>query len=209
MLAAALCACGGGGTGSQPDQGPSAPPPTCSPSAVTVALIGDSTQWGFDGFTKQRADPGALLQADMDTRFGAGAVVATNYGVGGTVASQAPHVSADIVVENYGINDEDFGVPIEQYRADVAAIGATIVETQIPTLRMPIEDEAAYVAAVVQDAPAVADVFGYVLGLPEWESMISPDQTHPGAALYALVVRDVLAPAVAAQVAQRRAGQCS
>jgi lysophospholipase L1-like esterase len=201
LLTAALAGCGGG-------DDISATPSSCSPRAVTVALLGDSTMYGIDGFTHQRVDrdPGELLQADMDARFGPGAVSVTNYGVPGQRADQAKPVEADIVVENYGIND--MVRTIGQYQSSVRALGATIVETQSPVLREPMAVQERYAQAAEQVAAVsgagLADAFTYVQSLPDWESQLGSDHVHPGAYLYTLIVRDVLAPAVAEQVAPFR-----
>lgn len=201
---AALTACGG--AGSDPfDQAPAA---SCTPRVVSVALLGDSTQYGIDGWAGHRVqtDPGKLLQAAMNARFGKGVVVVTNYGVPGQRATQAQRVEADVIVENYGINDAGpFGEPVEAYVAALDTLGATLIETQSPVTResQPLELQARYAGAAAALGP-VADVFGYVTALPDWQSYIGPDGVHPGQELYRLIVRDVMAPAVAQQVAPLR-----
>lgn len=200
LVIAAICAsCTGCGGGSDDRTQAAA---VCRP--VTVALLGDSTQLGRDDAPGEPSfaphAPGVELQADMDAVFGAGAVVVTNYAVSGTTAAQAPHVVADIVVANYGINDMRTGVSVADFAAAMRATGATLIETQ-----SPIADrtwpEASFVAAARGLGLPVADVNAYVLALPGWQAHLHDVGVHPDDALYELIVDSVLAPAVAEQVA--------
>lgn len=179
------------------------------PRAVTVALLGDSTQAGVDGARPIPGDgtypivahpPAAQLQAEMDAEFGPGAVIVTGYGVPSTTAADAPHVVADVIVANYELNDMVRGVSVPDFRAHMAAIGATLIETPIPA---PYGDarQADYIAAERTLGVPVADVFSYVQSLPKWQGYFpNPLSVHPSDALYVLVTDSVLAPAVAAQV---------
>lgn len=189
--------------------------PSCTPKTVTVALLGDSTQFGIDGATTRPGyfgdqaphNPGAQLQADMDARFGAGAVVVTNYGVPGSVAPDGRSVVADVIVENFGANDLVGRESQDAFRAAILALHPTLVETQMPT---PYDDpaEASYVATVKGMGLPVVDANAYVRSLPNWRSYF-PDQesVHGTDELYRLITDNVLAPAVAAQVAPLRCNE--
>jgi acyl-CoA thioesterase-1 len=208
VLALVLAGCGGGADApADPPKAPSSPPTkTCTPRVVSVALLGDSTMYGSQGSLLARAahDPGAQLQADMDARFGAGAVIVTNYGVPGTYSSQAVPVKADVVVANYGINDMP-GQNLPQFIVNMKAIGATLIETQNPidVAAFPDDVQASYAQAARGLGLPVADTFAYVKSLPNWASLLA-DGTHPTDALYVMIVDNVLAPAVAEQVAPLR-----
>jgi hypothetical protein len=139
----------------------------------------------------------------MDLRFGPGAVVVTNYGVPGTIASQAPRVSADVVVANFGINDGLHGESLADFSTAMRSIGATLIETQSPVSAYFGNKQADYVATARGLGLPVADTYSYVSKLPTWRAM-EPDQIHPVDALYRQIVVDVLAPAVGSQVAPLR-----
>lgn len=186
------------------------PPPsvqTCSPRTVSVALVGDSTLYGFLVSTGGQAadNPGVRLQHDMDAKFGAGAVVVTNHAVSGTTSSQAPKVAADVVVTNYGINDAHLGVPVADYVAYMHTIGATLIETPNPTWGTVYGriDDAPYAAAGRTLGLPVADTHRYMLARANWQDLL-PDGVHPTEAGYADIVDNVLAPAVAKQVSPLR-----
>ena len=208
LLAAACCAvlaaCGGGTDAPQAPVPPRAP--ACAPRVVSVALLGDSTMLGLELFEGSYRiaphNPGVQLQADMDAEFGPGAVVVTDYGVGGTTAAQGNPVAADIVVENYGINDSARGVSIADFTTAVLTLKPTLIETQTPgdpddPVALPFR------AAERSLGLPVADSAAYVLSLPNYQAMLS-DHLHPTDALYVLIVDNVLAPAVAKQVAPLR-----
>lgn len=158
---------------------------------VTVALLGDSTQ----------RRTGDLLQKAMDAKFGAGAVVVTNYGVDGSHADDAPEVRADVKVANYGINDLARGDSPTTFRAHMLALHLTLVETPNPTTVYEDRDVAAFIAADMALGVPVADVYGYDLALPNWRARLL-DGVHPEGGLNVEQVNNVLAPAVAAQVAE-------
>ncbi len=214
-MALVLAACGGGSDeASQVTTPPpvvvsqSSVPPACMPKVVSVGLLGDSTDLGLtlvDGaYVVAPHNPGVELQADMDAEFGAGAVIVTDYGVGGTNATQAPTVKADVIVANYGINDSAIHEPLDIYKAAMLATGATLIETQNPGADDPGDGVAGpYAAAARSLGLPVADTMAYVESLPNWRSMLS-DGLHPSDALYVLIIDNVLAPAVAKQVAPLR-----
>lgn len=217
-MALVLAGCGGG------DEPPAATPPTtlptqappipgCTPRVVSVAIEGDSTNYAIDGakdlslgWEAARAEhsPGVELQADMDAKFGPGAVVVTNYAVPGTTAAESPWLHADVIIENYGLNDMARGVPLADYAASIMTIGATIVETQIPTAYND-PTEVGYVNTVRGLGIQVADVYSYVQSLPNWRSYY-PKQVsvHVSDQLYKMITDNVLAPMVAKQVAPLR-----
>ncbi len=204
----ALQGCGGGAGDASPTT--TIPKYTavagCTPSIVTVALLGDSTQYGADSGNSLALavhNPGAELQSMMNRYFGAGAVAVTDYGVPGTTAPQAPHVSADVVVANYGINDAKTGEDLATFVAAMKAIGATLIETPNPVYGNTWDDTV-YAAADATLGLPIADVHAYVL-LPQTDGELREhDGVHPDDDLYIDIVDNVLTPAVAAQVAPLR-----
>lgn len=205
-LALVLAGCGGGSDAPNPPTGIAG----CTPRVVTVDLLGDSTQYGVDsGANNARAihNPGVELQAQMDTRFGKGAVIVTDRGVPGSTADQAPHSTADVIVANYGINDERV-VDINTFLVHMQVIGATLIESPNPVWQFgpTLDMQGQYVSSEKTLGAPVADVFAYVSSLPDWQSHLH-DGVHPDDALYVLIVDNVLAPAVAKQVAPLRCGK--
>lgn len=213
VTAAFLVACGGGEAPALQQQQPaSAPPvsapvllPNCTPRQATVALMGDSTMFRL----------GDRVQAWMDTRFGPGWVLVTNYGFSGTRTFDAPIIApADIVAANYGINDmrHEDGDTAALFGQRMAGLHLTLVETQSPVVYgqgtlagVPggAYDQDGYVAAAMSIGLPVADTYHYVLSLPNWQTMI-PDGVHPDDKLMDLIVQNVLGPALARQVAPIR-----
>lgn len=198
-LAIALSACGGGGAdqpAASPAQAPAQGGATCTPRVVTVSLLGDSTMAG----------QGGRIQRAMDEQFGVGATVVTNFAVSGTTSGQANRIAADVIVANYGINDGKQGVPVDQYRANMLALHPTLIETQSPVIG-PTWPEVDYVSASTSAAAdlgvPVADTYAYVRTVPHWQTYVE-DGTHPDETMYNWISINVLAPAVAAQVAPLR-----
>lgn len=210
VAVAVVTACGGGDGGAPfdvPMPSPSAPVSTCVPKVVRVALPGDSTQYGYDSATNALAihNPGDELQAVLDAKFGVGSTVVTDYGVPGTQSSQVPHMHADVIVANYGINDMRNGTTLPVFAAQMKAIGATIIETPNPIWIgwSAGIDQFSYVQAAESVGVPVADVYEYVLQMPDWRAKMV-DGVHPIDSLYKDIVDNVLAPAVEAQVAPLR-----
>jgi len=216
FLASVLSACGGGGESpnAEPTQASAAAPiaapaHVCVPRVVSVALLGDSTMYGSMfvqgvGYVQATHNPGVQLQAAMDAQFGPGAVVVTNYGVPGSTATQANPIVAHVVVANYGINDAARGESGEVFTAAMKAIGVTLIETQNPQAGDLGNSMAAPFVAIERSLGLpVADTFAYVQTLQNWKTM-EPDGIHPTDELYQLIVANVLAPAVAKQVAPLR-----
>lgn len=176
---------------------------------VRVQLFGDSTQWGYDGKTRQPVaqPPVALLQAAMDARFGVGAVLVTERAVPGTTSGELlagtdernrpwpQEVDADIVVVNHALNDARSRVPLDVYRRNLEALHPTVFETPNPvTVDWP---SPAYVAAMRdvaagQHAP-VADVDAWMRRQPHWQALLD-DGVHPTQAGYREIVQKVLMP---------------
>lgn len=207
VIAVALFGCGGGGGGGSGGGSGigSNSTSSCLSGQVKVALLGDSTMVGLDGGnppTTAPNNPGVVLQRTMDTNFGVGAVLVTNYGVSGSVAGQAPRVSADVVVANFGINDMRQFNDIQTFTRNMAATGATLFETQNPIVDRSWP-ESSFVQAVKGLGKPVADTNAYVLSLPNWQALVA-DGVHPNDALYQLIVEKSLGPAVSLQVAALR-----
>lgn len=227
IISAFLTACGGGGS-SDPATPEAATPvvapaaPACTPKpVVTVQLFGDSTFAGLDGADTSMIvprPPGVLLQADMDARYGAGKVVVSTIGVVGGTAQSAIDGSyrsntplaqippADINVVNYMLNDVA-NVTLAQYRQALETFAAyapvMVFETSANYYMPAWQDEMRAVAK--EHGDRVSDLNAYFLTLPQADVInYLPDGTHGTQAWYALVVKDVLGPAVAAEVARLR-----
>lgn len=224
-----LAACGGGADGpaqpstvvvSVPPAHPAPPAtPSCVPQQVFYILPGDSTQYGIDGSvaddsTWPRAvhNPGAELQAEMDRIFGPGAVVVQDIGVPGTVAADAarpviPTGSNIGISPNYGLNDARYGYSVTDFMAAMLSMHPTLIETPFPRFDsdplLPVEQ--AYIAAEKASGVPIADVNAYVRSLSNWQQYFPlPYSGHATDELYKMVIDNVLAPAVAKQVAPLR-----
>ena len=189
---------------------------------VRIQLFGDSTQWGYDGTTKQRVaqPPAALLQAAMDARFGAGVVVVTERAVASTTAGRLLHgtdgrnrpwpqeVDADIVVVNHGLNDARLRLSLAAYKTQLTQLHPTVFETPNPvTVDWPQPAYAATMREVAarQHAP-VADVDAWMRAQFRWPAMLS-DGVHPTPAAYREIVLQVLMPTLAPLVERARQGK--
>jgi lysophospholipase L1-like esterase len=165
-----------------------------------------------------------FVQAELDRRFGAGAVLVRNRAVPGSTSEQlvsgtdglnAPwpaSVAADVVLVNHGINDAyaPLGIAPERYRANMLALasGPAVVALQTSSPTTAAVYDTAANAATVRDIAAqvrtpLADVQAYVLGLPNWQGHM-PDGIHPNAVLHAMIARDVTVPAIAPLVERLR-----
>jgi lysophospholipase L1-like esterase len=193
---------------------------SASAGPVRIQLFGDSTQWGYDDKTDQPVaePPVRVLQAAMDARFGAGAVIVTERAVPGTTSGQLlagtdgrnrpwpREVDADIVVVNHALNDSNEHVPLATYERQIAALRPTVFETpNAITVDWPA---APYVAAMRrvaarQHAP-LADVDAWMRARPNWKSLLSQDGLHPTQAGYREIVLKVLMPTLEPLVKKAR-----
>jgi acyl-CoA thioesterase-1 len=208
-ILALLTACGGGGEAPDVPRTPptNAPPTPSCKATVRVQMYGDSTQvaahrWGY-------------LQAELDTRYGAGKVLLILQAVSGTNSEQliagtdglnAPwpqSVDADIAVVNHALNDEGYHHDdLVTFAHDMAVFAQTkgvqmVLETPnpiAPGMNTPDAPWADITRRAAEHAGVpVADVQAYVLGLPGWEEMLS-DGIHPTEDLQSRIARDVTAP---------------
>jgi lysophospholipase L1-like esterase len=194
---------------------PSSP---CTPRApVKVQLFGDSTLYGYDSATGARAQvyPALALQRTMDARFGSGVITIESRAVSGTTTSTLiggtdglnkvwpESVDADIIVTNFGINDQITGMAPEVYRANLLTLSRAPAKilflTPLPywkvvTLQPTYAAEMKLVAASL-GAP-VADANAMALAIPAWSTSYARDGAHPTSAGYQLINDRVLAPAI-------------
>lgn len=215
-LAASVCvtlaACGGGGSEAPAT---SSAQSACKPLAVVrVQLFGDSTMVNLDAFTN-----GALQKA-MDARFGAGVVAIQNRAMPGTDSSQLmsggdglnlpwpQSLAADIVVINHGLND--YGRhDLAAYQTNLRAVGSSGVPVLFMTPNastvQQMSGHAGTMTATAQSLGSpVADVYAYFAAQANWPAMLMADGVHPLPAAEALIVRDVVAPALVKMVAPLR-----
>jgi lysophospholipase L1-like esterase len=178
---------------------------------------------GYDGTTCQLSTaPPAVLESLLQRTFGS-IVTVQNNGVPGTIINQdlngsslqplTPRLmasSAQIVIENFGLNDavkvtpEAFRNDLNTWISAVQATGKTpILEEPNPTRSgSPVTDA---IVAVINDVAlqrgvTVIKQYDYIRTLPNWQSMLV-DNLHPGPQLYAIKAQreyDVLAPIVKA-----------
>lgn len=221
-----LSACGGGGGGGSGDAAQTAKP---APKPVTIDAEGDSTMLGAEvgapnGVTPNSAP--AVLQNLLQAKYGSGVTV-ENRGVHSAAAFHslqgiAPYYStpfanrigqdaAQIVIENYAINDSRLRTT-DQYGADLTAwINAVKAAGKTPVLEEPhpvcdpnTQNLDGYVAMIrvvaQQTGVTLIPQYDYIKSLPNWQSMLG-DCLHPNDALYAIKAQreaDVLGPIVAA-----------
>jgi len=212
-----LTACGGGG-GDAPS-----PAPTCTPvQQVRIQLFGDSTQAGYDGSNNQIGpnNPTSALQAELDLRYGRGVTFVISSAMGGTTSQELlagtdgknppwpKSVTSNIVVINHGINDathyggarfSEYGKTLETLVNLLPPDVTLIFET--PNIvkgwdLVPYAQELRNVAA--RHGLRIADTYAYTSSLPDWNTLI-PDWAHPSDALYAMIVKNSLAPVVIAE----------
>lgn len=177
-------------------------PPRICKSTVTIQMYGDSTQ--VDAYAS------GYLQRELDVRYGAGRVTLLLQAVAGTNSTQLiagtdglntpwpSNVSADIAIVNHGINDEAWGVPMAIYAANLDAFAhgpsRMVIETPNPITTHDLAEraEVGRQAAAKAGIP-VADVFAYVMALPDWPAMLA-DGVHPTAELQLALARSVTSP---------------
>lgn len=207
----ALVGCGGGGSSD-----PARPAVVvCTPAFVTIALYGDSTQAGFDGSALVLKTPTILLQEDLDSRFGRGSTLVVNHGVGSTTALDLIRgdgvnqpwpkgVQADLVVDNHGINDATNYADVTVYKAALRTIA---MSSPVPLIfETPNQVHGADTGLYAQAMREVAQEFGLpVADVNPYLSLgLLSDWAHPSQEGYDLLVKNILAPVVAAKVAPLR-----
>lgn len=193
-LAATLTACGGGGS-SEPTK---PAPPTQQPAQVCarpviVQAFGDSTQ----------EQQGNYLQLALDIALGPGFALVENHGVSGTTAAEFPAAKVKpgaVTLANYGINDSRApGASVAAYKANLRKIAPTLFETPSP----PHDSYAQAMREVAAElGRPVIDVSAKVRAMPGWEGRVW-DGVHPDPGLYGIIARDIVAPALAAEVRKR------
>lgn len=202
LLAVLLAACGGGGSGGEPEAVQAA-----SACRVSVLLNGDSTHWGYEpggGGARATVTPESALQREMDARFGAGVVTVRTGAVSGTTSTDAltqPR-DADVVLYNPGINDYGERMPEETYRANLRTLSA--VPGAVFVTPLPVKVEPAHFAGVMREVAAetgtpLIDSRAYAESVPGWWQL-APDGVHPNSEGYRVIVHDVIAPALAVTV---------
>lgn len=192
----ALAACGGGGDAGPAPAAVTQPAQVCA-RPVLIQMVGDSTQWA----------QGNNVQLALDLLLGPGAVVVENLGASGTTAADFPAAkvrAGAVTVVNYGINDSRApGATVEAYKARLRAIAPTVYETPSP----PFDGYAQAMREVAAElGRPVIDVSATVRAMPGWEVRVW-DGVHPDPGLYGIIARDIVAPALAAEVRKRLCAQ--
>lgn len=180
--------------------------------------IDPSTIFWWDARAQAPHSPPIELQALMDAQFGPGNVIVDNLAVPGYTAEMVVNAMTgadptltpinlagyDVIFENLEVNDKNGGFPLAVYKTNILRMNPTIVETGIPSaLGDPRED--AYNDTVRSLGIPVVDVDKYVKSLPNWQQYYpDPASAHVTDALYKMIADNVLAPAVAKQVAPLR-----
>ncbi|WP_322055186.1 SGNH/GDSL hydrolase family protein [Paraburkholderia bannensis] len=180
---------------------------------VLIDMEGDSLIWGYTGMSngvpvQSPNNPPRVVQATLQNSLGS-TVTTQNNAVSGTTVSNSlkgqgyPGLfaarlasnDAQIVLSNYATNDsvntsvESYTADMEQWVRDVKAAGKT------PVLEEPNPSCAAKHATLWQYRDAMVTIakregvllikqYDYILSMPNWQSMLRPDCTHPTDALY-------------------------
>lgn len=221
LIVMACSGCGGGGGSSSQPQSMDINGPAPVVRVVLIDAEGDSTMCGYDGTACQPTTaPPAVLQSMLQRTFGP-TVSVQNNGVPGTIINQdlngssiqplTPRLmasSAQIVIENFGLNDavkvtpESFRNDLNTWISAVQAAGKTpILEEPNPTRSGSPATDA--IVAVINDVAlqrgvALIKQYDYIRTLPNWQSMLV-DNLHPSPQLYTIKAQreyDVLAPIV-------------
>jgi lysophospholipase L1-like esterase len=180
-------------------------------SAIVIDAEGDSTMFGLETvngqFVQAATPPPVLVQARLRELFGP-AVTVNAYGSPGanlrfelkgtdnyttTLRERLALSRAQIVIENFGINDAY--LPVEEYRSNLREFVDTVrASGKLPVLEEPNPvctghenlDQLVGVLNEVAREKAVPLVKQYdaIKALPNWQAM-TPDCVHPGDALYA------------------------
>jgi lysophospholipase L1-like esterase len=191
-----------------------------SNKTIIIDAQGDSTMWGYqtsDGFTKSwqtPANPPALLQAALQSRFGAHVIVQNNGVPGATVVDRELGINgyrqpyaqwvatspAHIVIVNFALNDADNHVkePPSAFRAHLMRfIEESRGAGRIVVLEEPNPVDYAVNETIVPQYVAVVDElakryglalvrqYAYIGARHDWRSLLI-DGVHPTDALYRL-----------------------
>lgn len=185
--------------------------------------------WGFrieNGKSFQVVgNPPALLQDSLQKQYGATITVQNNAisgstignrmtGTGGFASPYATFAASDktnIVIENFALNDTNhydtaqFTSYLTDFVQQSKALGRIVVleepnPTASPDFNALIAERVAVINSVAQtyNVPVVKQ-WDYIQSLPNWQSLLAPDDTHPSDALYAIKAQreaDVIAPIV-------------
>ncbi|CAG4923636.1 SGNH/GDSL hydrolase family protein [Paraburkholderia saeva] len=204
LLFAALALCGSVRTAA-----------AAEPHELLIEAYGDSTTLGIScsgGHCGARVQNAVTYLQDALQSTHGWRVSVTNYGVGGTTASQLRDGTehgrvtpwkiriaasrAQIVTINYGINEVMQGQTPEQFYAaeselvsSARAFGKQVVlETSNPMPDGQLNAKLAAMASMTRRVAAeqhvlLVDQFAYISALPDWKSMMS-DGAHPKPELY-------------------------
>lgn len=217
MLVMVTAGCGGGGGGGSSDPAPASKP---QPKPVTVYAEGDSTMVGYLVPTgpitpgtpsRTKYIPTDVMRAELQASFGT-SVNVENHAVGGTtvgssingtggyqqpLATRLAGSSAQIVVANFGINDQLLTTP-DQYRQDwqkwvdtVKSFGKTpVMIERNPICVAGAPDAAPFIEAErdIAKANGVTLIAQYdaILAMPNWQGMLG-DCLHPKDDLYQIM----------------------
>ena len=211
LLLAALTACGGGGGGSaSPVSAPAVPQiAACiAVQSVRIQLFGDSTG---DGALSE-------LQANMDVKFGAGAVQITSRARPGTTGWQLlsgtdglnqpwPYsVNADIVVMNHGINDQQHSETKDAYAYILGKLSVApaivMFETMLPVKGVADDFAETMRQVAKQKGIDLIDASAYARSVTDWYDKYIIDNVHPNPGGYAAIVDTVMFQAVMPVVAK-------
>ena len=193
--AAALTACGGGGS-------EETPAPEATKALPRIQLFGDSTMYTAAPYWIERW--GSHIENRARSGTGSTALI---HGTDKLNAPWPMSVSAPYYVVNHGLNDGYVGlksfIGLDQYRENLRTLakapGATaIFMTPVPSTR-PGRDMAPY-ANVMREVAAehglrVIDVYVCFQTQPEWKARI-PDMTHPDADGLRFIVNQCAAPVI-------------
>ncbi|WP_321955261.1 SGNH/GDSL hydrolase family protein [Paraburkholderia bannensis] len=204
----AFTGCGGESAGAAE---PVAPPAAVAP--VTIDMEGDSLIWGYTGMSsgipvQSPNNPPKIVQSILQGELGSSVTTLNNavngttvanslYGQGyaGQFSTRVASVQAKIVLSDYATNDSvqlslgDYTSGLVQWLQAVRAAG------KIPVLEEPNPSCApkhatlpqyrdAMVAVAQQQNVLLITQYDYISSLPNWQSMLQRDCTHPTDALY-------------------------
>ncbi|MBW9102963.1 SGNH/GDSL hydrolase family protein [Paraburkholderia phenoliruptrix] len=219
----ACTGCGGGGS-----DGPTPAAQVKKVAPVAIDMEGDSLIWGYTGMNngvpvQSTNSPPKVVQTILQEKFGPTVTTLNNAVNGTTVANSlygqgypAPFpnrvgsIPAQIILSDYATNDSvqlslaDYTAALIQWVQNVKSAG------KLPVLEEPNPSCAAKHASLGQYRDAMVSVahqqgvplitqYDYILSLPDWQSMLQPDCTHPTDALYLIKAKreaEQLAPIV-------------